>query len=273
MIYLIQYLYNSRMEVLMMLYNLSELAPDRIAVQCLSFIRYVHLPLGHNIRRRGRTAFMYVAEGGFHYQFDGLELTLGRGDILYLPEGANYSYRILGYTECVQLETHVLVDGQPAAFSDRPVKLVNNLDSLRLLFNLLERDHAPLALNSAVFSFLAALTEAPNSLPAVSHRLLPAVRYLEAHYNDPLYMADVAALCHISQSQLRRLFQKELGISPIEYKNRLRMEKARHLLLYTYNTVSEIAASLGFDSVYVFSRIFRQYNGLSPSSFRKNHAK
>jgi iron complex transport system substrate-binding protein len=76
-----------------------------------------------------------------------------------------------------------------------------------------------------------------------------------------------------SGSPRRREILEELGISPIEYKNRLRMEKARHLLLYTYNTVSEIAASLGFDSVYVFSRIFRQYNGLSPSSFRKNHAK
>ena len=83
-------------------------------------------------------------------------------------------------------------------------------------------------------------------------------------------MEEVAALCHLSQSQVRRLFRKELGVSPVEYKNLRRVEKACDMLCYTHNSVSEIADALGFDNVYFCSRVFRKYKGVSPTQYRKN---
>jgi two-component system response regulator YesN len=59
-------------------------------------------------------------------------------------------------------------------------------------------------------------------------------------------------------------------MSPITYKNRFRIEKAKQMLLYGVTDISNIAEKLGFDSAYSFSKIFKMYAGITPSDFAKN---
>ncbi len=249
--------------------RLSEVSPDRISVNCLSFIRYIHHLKVLTVRGRKRSAFMCVTDGSFFYQFDGGELTLATGDILYLPEGAHYRYTLNeGLTECLQIEVEISVDGQRTAFSDHPVKLSKNISQMREMLETLENGAGELEKNAAVFALLGCLLRNEDSSSSVSSRILPAVRHIDIHYKEPLRMADMAALCHLSQSQMRRLFRSELGMSPIEYKNHRRMDAACNMLRYTYNRISEIADTLGFDNVYIFSRVFRKYMGVSPTQYR-----
>lgn len=255
----------------MNIYRLSEISPERITVRCRSFLRYVHHLRSLTVRGRGRSAFMYVTDGAFLYQFDGGELRLVAGDILYLPEGGHYRYALdEGRTECLQIETEILVDGERAAFSDRPIKLTGNVPRMREMLETLERETGELEKNAAVFALLGCLLDGKEKLPPVSPRILPAVRHIEGHCNKPLRMAEMAELCHLSQSQMRRLFREELGMSPVEYKNRRRMDDACNMLRYTYNRVGEIADALGFENIYVFSRVFRRYVGVSPMQYRKD---
>ncbi len=67
-----------------------------------------------------------------------------------------------------------------------------------------------------------------------------------------------------------RAFKKETGLSPIEYRNRLRIERARTLLSRDICSVSEAAKLLGFESVYYFSRVFKQHTGVAPSQYGKD---
>ena len=257
----------------MKIVELSEISPCRISVNCRSFIRHVHHLKELSVRGRSRSAFMLVTDGDFHYEFDGGELTLLAGEILYIPEGGHYRYRVNeGRTECLQIEAEISVDGERAAFSDRPVKLTDGVSRMREMMETLENRAGDLEKNAAVFALLGAFLGKKDRLPHVSARILPAVRYLREHCNEVVYMGDVAALCHLSQSQVRRLFRRELGVSPVEYKNRCRAELACEMLRYTHNNVSEVAESLGFDSVYVFSNTFRKYVGVSPSQYRKAQA-
>ncbi len=249
--------------------NIASVSPDRITVRCRSFIRYVHHAEGLIVRSRIRSAFLLVTKGGFHYQFVGGELTLAEGDILYLPEGGQYRYTVgPGETECLQIETEISVDGERTAFSAVPKKLSEELSAMRGLLYNLERCPGEMEKNAAVFALLGKLDERRYAFSKVSPRLAPAVQFLDAHYNEPLYMARVAELCRLSESQLRRLFREELGMSPVAYKNHRRMEKACELLRYTDCRVSEVANGLGFDSVYVFSRVFRRQKGMSPTEYR-----
>ena len=96
-----------------------------------------------------------------------------------------------------------------------------------------------------------------------------ALKLIEEHYNEPISVSQLANASAMSQSQLRRLFQKETGMSPIEYKNHLRIKKASDMLLYSGQTVMEISQCLGFKNPFVFSRVFKQEKGQSPSEFRK----
>lgn len=71
---------------------------------------------------------------------------------------------------------------------------------------------------------------------------------------------------------LRKLFKKEVGISPLEYMTNLRMKNAETLLTAMWTneyTISEIARMCGFDDALYFSRVFKKYYGCAPSNFSK----
>lgn len=71
---------------------------------------------------------------------------------------------------------------------------------------------------------------------------------------------------------LRKLFKKEVGVSPLEYMTGLRMKSAETLLTAMWTneyTISEIAQMCGFEDALYFSRVFKKYYGCAPSSFAK----
>ena len=71
---------------------------------------------------------------------------------------------------------------------------------------------------------------------------------------------------------LRKLFKKEVGLSPLEYMTSLRMKNAETLLTAMWTneyTISEIARMCGFEDALYFSRVFKKYFGCAPSNFSK----
>lgn len=71
---------------------------------------------------------------------------------------------------------------------------------------------------------------------------------------------------------LRKLFKKEMGMSPLEYMTNLRMKTAEKLLTAMWTndySISEIAQMCGFEDALYFSRVFKKYYGCSPSNFAK----
>jgi AraC-like DNA-binding protein len=92
--------------------------------------------------------------------------------------------------------------------------------------------------------------------------------WMETCYNRPLKMEELARNFHISVSQLRKMFVQHTGMSPKEYLNRIRNEKAKTLLLLTEEPMKAIAASCGFTDEFHFSKMFRAWNEVSPARFR-----
>jgi transcriptional regulator GlxA family with amidase domain len=65
------------------------------------------------------------------------------------------------------------------------------------------------------------------------------------------------------------MFKKYTGISPGQYHLQLRLIRAKELLISTDQSIKEISYDLGFQSIYYFSRIFKNKLGVSPSEIRK----
>ena len=72
------------------------------------------------------------------------------------------------------------------------------------------------------------------------------------------------AVVGLSPRQLERLFQRYVGMSPKQYLNGLRLERARALLTETDLPVSEVAYGCGFNATNTFTKAFRQRYGVSP---------
>jgi transcriptional regulator GlxA family with amidase domain len=99
-------------------------------------------------------------------------------------------------------------------------------------------------------------------------RIEETVAYMQQHLDQPLQVATLAAKANFSPSQFFLLFKRWVGSAPIDYFIRMRIQRAGRLLCDTNLSVKEVAARLGYDDPFYFSRIFKSVNSLSPSNYR-----
>ncbi|MCB0068775.1 MAG: response regulator, partial [Caldilineaceae bacterium] len=117
---------------------------------------------------------------------------------------------------------------------------------------------------------LDAALERQRKLSSDAQRLVRlAMAYLHEHYAEPLTRADIARHVGLDEDYLTYCFRQELGVTPIAYLNRYRVNQAKSLLTQTDKSVTFIAQEVGFTDSRYFSRIFRREVGVSPDAFRR----
>lgn len=110
-----------------------------------------------------------------------------------------------------------------------------------------------------------------RSDPGPEQKIAQSIRYMKQHLARPLHVSTLAALANLSASHYTALFKRQTGYAPIDYFIRLRMHQACQLLDTTNLGVKEIAAQLGYDDQFYFSRLFKAVNEASPSDYRLMH--
>lgn len=95
-----------------------------------------------------------------------------------------------------------------------------------------------------------------------------AVKLFCEHIEEPIRVADVASLVNTSTRQLDRAFQRATGQSPLKYYRKIRLEKARQLVMYSNDTVTDIALAVGYSTSAPFVRHYKHAYGISPSAHR-----
>jgi AraC-like DNA-binding protein len=105
--------------------------------------------------------------------------------------------------------------------------------------------------------------------PHTSALVKRALAYLHQNYARPLARWEIAEAIGVSEDYLSRVFSRELGLSPWDYLNRYRVNRARELLARTDASVRSVAHQVGFRDQAYFSRVFRKLSGKSPNAFRE----
>jgi AraC-like DNA-binding protein/ligand-binding sensor protein len=96
-----------------------------------------------------------------------------------------------------------------------------------------------------------------------------AKAHIAGHYGDPISLDEIARAMHVSTFYFCKMFKKATGLTFTDYLGRVRVEKAKNLLLNPHLRVSEIAYTVGFQSLTHFNRIFRKVAGEAPTDFRE----
>jgi AraC-like DNA-binding protein len=102
----------------------------------------------------------------------------------------------------------------------------------------------------------------------LNRRLLRARDAMDRAYAEPLNVAAVAAVAHVSEAHFIRCFRATFGETPHRYLQRRRVERAMFLLRETDRSVTDICMDVGFGSLGTFSRTFHEIVGESPSAYR-----
>jgi AraC-like DNA-binding protein len=129
-------------------------------------------------------------------------------------------------------------------------------------------------------SMVGLLEVMAQHLAVISNRLLlqkvhaepPVIayarEYIEAHHDEPLTLQRVAEAVHTNRFRLCKLFKAATGLHFTNYVVRLRVEKAKNLLLNPHYSISEIAFNAGFQSLVHFNRSFKKVAGCNPTAYR-----
>ncbi len=94
-------------------------------------------------------------------------------------------------------------------------------------------------------------------------------QYFDSHYAEDISVESAAEDLCISASYLSHAFKKITGYSPIQYLIRRRIGEAQTLLIHTKNSVTQIAAMVGYDNPNYFTTLFTKVTGMSPKRYRQ----
>lgn len=99
--------------------------------------------------------------------------------------------------------------------------------------------------------------------------MLRARDAMDRQYAEPLDVAALARIAHVSKAHFIRTFRAVFGETPNRYLQRRRVERAMFLLRETDRSITDICIAVGFTSLGTFSRMFRVVVGVAPSEFRR----
>jgi AraC-type DNA-binding domain-containing proteins len=106
-----------------------------------------------------------------------------------------------------------------------------------------------------------------NQNYATSLRMEKIIQYMHQNINKRITMTELSELVQLSSSYISRAFKEASGYSVIEYFNKIKIDKAKEQLIDGDKKIKEVARALGFIDEFYFSRIFKRFEGISPSEF------
>lgn len=96
-----------------------------------------------------------------------------------------------------------------------------------------------------------------------------AIAFIHQNYKESISRTEIAAHLSVNEQYLSRCFSKELGIGPMAYLSRYRIEQAKKLLENTDLSVTQVALRVGLSSQSYFSRVFQKEVGLTPTAYQR----
>lgn len=103
-------------------------------------------------------------------------------------------------------------------------------------------------------------------------QITAAMEYVNEHYASPLRAQELAAVCNMSETHFRRVFEENINMSPMDYVNMVRVQKACDLMKKTNDSMDIVAVKCGFATTSTFNRNFKKFLSTSPYQWKINPA-
>lgn len=150
--------------------------------------------------------------------------------------------------------------------------LAKNLDNINTLIKVENQQDLCAWVGRAVDDFIE-LVHSKQDTHRIS-QIKPAIDFINANYDKPITLADVAKSSHLSVSRLAHVFKEQADITIVDYITNVRIEVSKNLLIATNKSCTEICFEVGYNNQSYFTRTFKDITGMTPRQFRdKNRVK
>lgn len=105
----------------------------------------------------------------------------------------------------------------------------------------------------------------------LNSKISQAINFIQTNLSKPITITELAGVCNLSNDYFSRLFLRIMGMRPIDYINRKRVEEAQLQLVVTNDPIEKIALDVGIDNFSYFNRMFKKYSCSTPGEYRKLH--
>jgi len=93
--------------------------------------------------------------------------------------------------------------------------------------------------------------------------------FIHEHYAEPISVKTLAQMVPMSEGYFCRHFRRQIGMTPVQYINQYRVNRATSLLKATDCSIMEAAYAVGFQNANYFARVFKNILHISPSDLRR----
>ena len=228
-------------------------------------------------RKKHGLLFIFWGEASFYCE-DGKSLVTGDKELIYIPKGLRYRMKYSApSTKYVLINFDTVDIGESEhGYFDRITVLgkddeLNRIAKVMLSFELCEANMTVAAslrkkeLFYRLLGCVCSLDDTPFEKLDVDSKISDGVQLLKLTYLENLPITKFSDACHLNVNTFRNLFNKQFGMSPVKYRNKLRLERARELLQEGGFTIAEVAYASGFENVGYFCRYYRSIYNETPS--------
>lgn len=224
---------------------------------------------------------MFVDEGKLSITYDEINYIAEDNDIVVLDCRRPHSYRALGdvhfhYFHFVGISTFEYIEllyrhNESILIKNGQTNVINNaFSSLMRLAQGQPGVKSEHRISLYIHMILGDLVDNTTGVPAITNESIKkAIEFMEANVTKNLSMEDITNHVNLSRYHFNRSFHKQMGSTPHQYFNNMRIQHARQLLVTTYDSVGEVAEQCGFDDTSNFIRLFKRITGMTPAAFRK----
>lgn len=220
-------------------------------------------------------AFVFKTDGCTKYSFNGKTFTLNADELLFIPKGSSYKADevIHGKSIVINFDADISVVSQKVYYADGfTQKNIMNEQLINLWLFGTSSEHFKCM--SLFYDILAFITKIENSKYTYKHnftRIKKIVDYMQNHiFDQSLKINTLHCIGEISDTYFRKLFKASFGVTPQEYVTNKRLSQARAIICNgDFNSISDVALSVGYTDPLYFSRIFSKKYGVCPSQYRE----
>ncbi len=225
-------------------------------------------------KNRFSNAFVFKISGESIYEFENRSLLLKQDEMLFIPKGSSYCVNRIS-----EKSEYVLINFNTDAFSDMAEVyslgkysgrsyIYEHLEKLWLFGDKSEK-YKCYSVFYDVLAFISAKEKTQYSYAKKFKKIECAIDHLHSNiFNCDLKVEDLHVLCGISDTYFRRIFKENFGVTPQEYIFNKRMSRARKIIISgDYNSIGEVALSVGYSDALYFSKIFSKKYGICPSEY------